>query len=55
MRSSFVLLVALALSGCGFKGPLYLPKPDAKKPAVAVKPEPPPERPTPSQSTPPPQ
>jgi predicted small lipoprotein YifL len=29
----------LALSACGYKGPLYLPKPEAQKP-VAQKPAP---------------
>jgi len=39
-----LLLMALAvlLAGCGYKGPLYLPKPkpDAQKPAVKPAPAP---------------
>ena len=38
MRAAICLLVlAVLLSGCGYKGPLYLPKPksEAQKPAPA--------------------
>jgi len=38
MRAAIRLLVlAVLLSGCGYKGPLYLPKPkpEAQKPAPA--------------------
>ena len=36
MRAAFWLIVlALSIAGCGYKGPLYLPKPkpEAQKPA----------------------
>ena len=35
MRALLPLIVIAMLAGCGYKGPLYLPKPkpDAKKPA----------------------
>ena len=51
-----LLLAALALGACGYKGPLYLPKPTAEsaKPPVVVAPEPAPDRPVPAQSAPPP-
>jgi predicted small lipoprotein YifL len=48
------LVLAAALSGgCGFKGPLYLPKPkpEAPKPPAAIKPQPDPDRPVPAEST----
>ena len=38
MRAAiFLLVLSVLLSGCGFKGPLYLPKPkpEAQKPAPA--------------------
>jgi predicted small lipoprotein YifL len=37
MRAPLLLIVLVSmLAGCGYKGPLYLPKPnpDAKKPAA---------------------
>ena len=38
-RSSIVaLLIAIALPGCGYKGPLYLPKNEPAKPAAAERP-----------------
>jgi predicted small lipoprotein YifL len=54
------LIAAFALAGCGFKGPLYMPqaKAAAQKPAApATAPsiDPAPDRPAPSQSSPPPQ
>jgi len=50
---ALVLILALstALAGCGYRGPLYLPQSKPKAPALP----PAPERPTPSQETPPPQ
>jgi predicted small lipoprotein YifL len=30
-----LLLAAVLLSACGYKGPLYLPKPEAQPPAPA--------------------
>ena len=39
MRASlFTIALAVALAGCGHKGPLYLPKPkpEAQKPAAPV-------------------
>ncbi len=53
-----VLLVLLALSaylaGCGYKAPLYMPKPQAQaaKPRGIVTPEPDPARPVPADATP---
>jgi len=44
MRVFFTILLALAIAGCGHKGPLTLPKPkpDAQKPAPeSRRPEPP--------------
>jgi predicted small lipoprotein YifL len=46
MRALFRLIViASMLAGCGYKGPLYLPKPkpDAKKPAAQPAPQPQPQ------------
>ena len=34
MRALHLLIVLAMLAGCGHKGPLYLPKPDEKKPAA---------------------
>jgi len=42
MRDTLILiLVAALLAGCGYKGPLYLPKskPEASKPAPKPAPE----------------
>jgi len=48
-----LLLLAAYLGGCGYKGPLFMPKPqDAKKTGPPVTPEPPPERPVPSDAAP---
>ena len=53
-----VLLVLLAISaylaGCGYKAPLYMPKPQAQtaKPRAIVTPEPDPKRPVPADATP---
>jgi predicted small lipoprotein YifL len=33
-----LLLAALLLSACGYRGPLYLPKPEAERPAPATDP-----------------
>ena len=33
-----LLIAALLLSACGYKGPLYLPKPEAQRPAPAPDP-----------------
>ena len=53
----FLILVTtgVLLSGCGTKGPLYLPKPttSSKQPGTVVAPPPAgPERPTPAETTP---
>lgn len=53
------LLIACALGACGYKAPLYLPKPGAQaagKPATVITPapDPAPDRPVPGQSAPPP-
>lgn len=43
MRAAIsLILLAMLLAGCGYKGPLYLPKskPDAQKPAVKPAPAP---------------
>lgn len=48
------LVAALSLVGCGYKAPLYVPKPKAqgaKAPAVVL-PEPAPSRPVPSEAAP---
>lgn len=35
-RSSLVaLLIAMTMQGCGYKGPLYLPKEEPAKPAAS--------------------
>jgi predicted small lipoprotein YifL len=51
-----MLLAAAALGACGYKGPLYLPKPkaDAAKPPAVITPapDPAPDRPVPGQSVP---
>ena len=54
MRSLIVLLVGAWLAGCGYKAPLYLPKPKAegRKAPGLVLPPPPAERPVPSESAP---
>ena len=42
MRAAiFLIVLAVLASGCGYKGPLYLPKPkpDASKPAPKPAPE----------------
>jgi predicted small lipoprotein YifL len=57
LRSRFlVFAIAVAIGGCGYKGPLYLPtaKPGAGKPAPIVIPAPDPDRPVPSEAAPPP-
>ena len=48
------LIAALLVSGCGYKAPLYLPKPkpDGRKSPVIVLPEPAPDRPVPSEAAP---
>jgi predicted small lipoprotein YifL len=48
MRALLPLIVLVAmLAGCGYKGPLYLPKPkpEAKKPAAPPAPAPAPQQP----------
>ena len=54
MRLIALALAAACLSGCGNKGPLYLPesKPQASKPPPVT---PAPTRPQPSEAVPPPQ
>ena len=54
MRLLPVLLLSLAAPACGYKAPLYLPqaKAEAGKPAVAITPEPAPDRPIPAQAAP---
>jgi predicted small lipoprotein YifL len=53
-RCAVAAIFALALAGCGYKAPLYVPKPkaDGRKAPVVVLPEPAPERPVPSESAP---
>lgn len=34
MRALFPLIALALLAGCGYKGPLYLPKPEAQKAAA---------------------
>ncbi|HEY9445503.1 MAG TPA: lipoprotein [Burkholderiales bacterium] len=43
-----ILALSTALTGCGYRGPLYLPQSKPEAPTLP----PPPERPTPSQETP---
>jgi predicted small lipoprotein YifL len=49
-----VITTGLFMGGCGTKGPLYLPKPDAgaQKPAPIILPPAPPERPVPAETAP---
>lgn len=57
MRAYILIATTAALlSGCGYKGPLYVPAPKAAAttPETVVTPEPAPERPVPAQSAPPP-
>lgn len=51
-----VLLAAAYLAGCGYKGPLTLPKPQSEttKQRSVVTPEPAPDRPVPAEAVPPP-
>ena len=43
-----ILLAALAIGGCGYKGPLYLPQDEPAAKPAAVKPAPQPDRTAPS-------
>ena len=55
MRVLFALLAVSAyLTGCGYKAPLYMPKPQAQaaKPRASVTPEPEAGRPVPAEATP---
>jgi predicted small lipoprotein YifL len=55
MRVPILVLVLTAyLAGCGYKGPLFMPKPgsQAKRPGSLVTPEPPPDRPLPAEAAP---
>ena len=50
-RLPTVLLMCLLLSGCGQKGPLYLPEPkQATQPAEPLQPEQPAEEPEPKEN-----
>ncbi|HXF66876.1 MAG TPA: lipoprotein [Burkholderiales bacterium] len=51
MRAFFPLIALALLAGCGYKGPLYLPKPEAQKPAPAAQPGE--KRPPPGEAQPP--
>ena len=53
-KSVLALVVAIQLAGCGYKAPLYIPKPkpEGRKPGAVVLPEPAPGRPVPSESAP---
>jgi len=55
--ASLMFLIAVWLTACGYKGPLYLPppKPAASKPRAPLPVEPPPQRPVPSEAVPAPQ
>jgi predicted small lipoprotein YifL len=49
MRAAICLLVlAVLLSGCGYKGPLYLPKPKSEAPKPAPAPQQDEKKPDPS-------
>ena len=55
MRVLLVVLTVSALAACGYKAPLFLPKPKAEKgkpAAVIITPEPAPDRPVPSEAIP---
>lgn len=55
MRAFILMgLFGALLSGCGYKGALYVPAPkaDVDKPGTLVTPEPAPQRPVPAQSSP---
>ena len=51
---TFGAILAIALAACGYKAPLYLPKAksEGRKAPVVVLPEPPPDRPVPSEAAP---
>lgn len=48
------LVLATYLAGCGYKGPLHMPKPTAEKPkrGAVVPPQSAPERPVPAEAAP---
>ena len=50
------LIFVMSLAGCGYKAPLYLPKPkpEGRRAPAIVLPEPAPDRPVPSDAAPPP-
>jgi len=54
MRVLTILIVIACLAGCGYKAPLYLPKPkpEGRKSGPVVLPDPVPQRPMPSESAP---
>ena len=54
LRVLSLIVAALFATGCGYKGPLFMPKPKAegKPPGVIVTPEPAPERPVPAEAAP---
>jgi predicted small lipoprotein YifL len=55
MRLALTMLFTVTCAcACGYKGPLYLPKPPAGKPPTVVLPEPAPDRPLPAEAVPPP-
>jgi predicted small lipoprotein YifL len=44
VRPILPLLIVLLLAACGYKGPLYLPKPKPESPPAAAKPAPEPKK-----------
>ena len=40
MRAALILLVVALIAGCGYKGPLYLPKPKPEPQATPAAPMP---------------
>lgn len=51
---SLLSLIAVFMTGCGYKAPLFMPKPksEAQKQGIVVVPEPAPDRPVPAEATP---
>ena len=54
MRTFIALLAVACLAGCGYKAPLFLPKPkpEGRKSGPVLLPDPAPDRPVPSEAAP---
>jgi predicted small lipoprotein YifL len=57
MPCTLALLLAASLAGCGYKAPLFMPKPKSETPrrGTVIAPDPAPERPAPADAAPAPQ